>query len=171
MPGTQAMGTAPDYVKSGRGVVYSRLVNCQEGLTIRKPLTPIGNWCITAHIVSEIQERYVPMQLSSEEDKSALVGLWVLLVDNEGQLPNSGAERVPMMARAGNDQTYLLGFKNMSNARRFIQKSQLEAAEPRMVVKGNKSHFLQIARDAGVVGILVDYDPTTQQYATATELY
>jgi hypothetical protein len=111
------------------------------------------------------------MQLGSDEDKSALVGLWVLLVDNEGQLPDAGADRVPMMARAGNDQTYLLGFKNMTNARSFMRKSQLETAEPRMVVKGNKSHFLQIARNAGVVGILVDYDPTTQQYAAATELY
>ena len=111
------------------------------------------------------------MQLGSDDDKSVLVGLWVLLVDNEGQLPDAGADRVPMMARAGNDQTYLLGFKNMTNARSFMKKSQLEAAEPRMVVKGNKSHFLQIARNAGVVGILVDYDPTTQQYAAATELY
>lgn len=111
------------------------------------------------------------MQTSSDDDKSALVGLWVLLVDNEGQLPNAGAERVPMMARAGNDQTYLLGFKNMSNARRFMKKSEIDAAEPRMVVKGNKSHFLTIARNAGVVGILVDYDPTTQEYSTATELY
>lgn len=111
------------------------------------------------------------MQSGSDDDKSALVGLWVLLVDNEGQLPSSSAERVPMMARAGNDQTYLLGFKNMSNARRFMKKSEIESAEPRMVVKGNKSHFLQIARSAGVVGILVDYDPTTQEYTTATELY
>lgn len=109
--------------------------------------------------------------MSSDEDKSALVGLWVLLVDNEGQLPNAGADRVPMMARAGNDQTYLLGFKNMTNARKFMKQSQLEAAEPRMVVKGNKSHFLEIARNAGVVGILVDYDPTTQEYAAATELF
>src|SRR5690606_25647739 len=109
--------------------------------------------------------------MSSDEDKSALVGLWVLLVNNEGQLPGAGAERVPMMARAGNHETYLLGFKNMSQARSFMQKSQVDAAEPRMVVKGNKGHFLQIAREAGVVGILVDYDPTTQQYATATELY
>ncbi len=111
------------------------------------------------------------MQLGSDEEKSALVGLWVLLVDNEGQLPNAGTDRVPMMARAGNEQTYLLGFKNMSNARRFMKKSQTEAAEPRMVVKGNKSHFLRVAREAGVVGILVDYDPATQRYAAATELY
>lgn len=111
------------------------------------------------------------MQLSNDEDKSALVGLWVLLVDNEGQLPSAGTDRVPMMARAGNDQTYLLCFKNMTMARSFMSKSQIEAAEPRMVVKGNKSHFLEIARNAGVVGILVDYDPTTQHYTAATELY
>lgn len=106
------------------------------------------------------------------DDKSALVGLWVLLVDNEGQLSSADPDgRVPMMARTGNDETYLLGFKSMTNARKFIQQSALDTAEPRMVVKGNKSVLLQIARDAGVVGILVDYDPLTQQYAAATELY
>lgn len=106
-----------------------------------------------------------------DDDRSALVGLWVILVDNAGQLPDAGAERVPMMARAGDDQTYLLGFKNMSTARRFLEQSDISGAEPRMVVKGNKNHFLEIARGAGVVGILVDYDPETQQYGSACELY
>lgn len=109
-----------------------------------------------------------------DEDKSPLVGLWVLLVQNEGQLNSADPKgRVPMMARTGNHETYLLGFKNMSNARKFLQQSAIEAeaAEPRMVVKGNKSEVLQIARDAGVVGILVDYDPVTQRYSAATELY
>lgn len=110
------------------------------------------------------------MQTSIDDDKSALVGLWVLLVENHGQLPIDGTDRVPMMARAGNDQTYLLGFKNMTNARQFMQKSHIDQAEPRMVVKGNKSQILRIARDAGVVGILVDYDPMTQEYAAAAEL-
>lgn len=106
------------------------------------------------------------------DDKSALVGLWVLLVENEGQIASvDPVGRVPMMARTGNEETYLLGFKNMTNARKFIQQSSIETAEPRMVVKGNKSQLLQIARDAGVVGILVDYDPLTQRYAAATELY
>lgn len=108
---------------------------------------------------------------SPQADKSMLEGLWVLLVENEGQVPAAVAERVPMMARTANDQTYLLGFKNMTNARRFLQSSELGGVEPRMVVKGNKSQFLQIAREAGVIGILVDYDPNTQQYTTATELY
>lgn len=114
------------------------------------------------------------MQRTSQvsDDAAKLVGLWVVLVNNEGQLtsvdPNA---RVPMMARAGNDQTFLLGFKNMNNARKFLQSSAIEApAEPRMVVKGNHTELLRIARDAGVVGILVDYDPVTQKYATATEL-
>jgi hypothetical protein len=106
------------------------------------------------------------------DEKSSIVGLWVLFVDNEGQLIHADPEgRVPMMARTGNDETYLLGFKSMINARKFLQQSSIEAAEPRMVVKGNKSQLLQIARDAGVVGILVDYDPVTQKYALATELY
>lgn len=106
------------------------------------------------------------------EEVSNIVGLWVLLVENEGQLASIDPHaRVPMLARAGNDQKYLLGFKNMTNAKRFLQSSSLEdAAEPRMVVKGNKGEVLRIARDAGVVGILVDYDPVTQRYAAATEL-
>ena len=105
------------------------------------------------------------------EDKSVLVGLWVLLVENEGQLPTSTSKRVPMMARTGNDETYLLCFKNMSNARRFLKQSEIDGAEPRMVVKGNKNLVLQIARDAGAIGILIDYNPLTQQYASASELF
>ncbi len=104
--------------------------------------------------------------------KSTLDGLWVLLVENEGQLTTADADgRVPMMARAGNDETYLLGFKNMVKARQFLQTSQVEHAEPRMVVKANKSEYIRIASAAGVSGILVDYDPNTQKYAAATELF
>ncbi len=107
------------------------------------------------------------------DDGMVLEGLWVLLVNNEGQLASVAPNgRVPMMARAGDDQTYLLGFKNMVNARKFLKGSSLEAdaAEPRMVVKGNKNQLLKIAKDVGVVGVLVDYDPITQQYATAAEI-
>lgn len=91
--------------------------------------------------------------------RSALEGLWVLLVDNE-----------PMMARAGDDQTYVLGFKNMTKARQFIGASSLEGAEPRLVVRGNKDEILKNARTAGVFGVLVDYDPATNGYAAAAEL-
>ncbi len=100
----------------------------------------------------------------AEIERSSLDGLWVLLVPSEDQ-------PIPMMAKAGNDQTYLLGFKNMTNARKFLADSSIEDAEPRMIVKGNKSEFLSIARENGVVGVLVDYDPATQQYSSATELY
>jgi hypothetical protein len=104
--------------------------------------------------------------------KSSLDGLWVLLVANRGQFPIAGINgRIPMMARTGNDEKYLLGFKNMSKARAFIAQSALENAEPRMVVKGNKSEYLRIAHEAGVTGVLVDYDPRTQEYRSATELY
>ena len=111
------------------------------------------------------------LSANTTSNKSTLDGLWVLLVDNEGQLSTADTDgRVPMMARAGNDETYLLGFKNMSRARQFLQTSQLEHAEVRMVVKANKSEYLRIATAAGVSGILVDYDPITQKYAAATEL-
>lgn len=98
-------------------------------------------------------------------------GLWVLLVDNEGELNAQDASgRVPVMARAGNDQTYLLVFKNVVKARQFVATQSLDGAEPRMVVRGNRDDIVRIARSAGVVGTLVDYDPNTQQYAAATAL-
>lgn len=103
--------------------------------------------------------------------KDALAGLWVLLVNNDGELATQDADgRVPVMARAGNDQTYLLVFKNVVKARQFLEASALEGAEPRMVVRGNKDELVRIARSAGVVGTLVDYDPTTQKYASANAL-
>jgi hypothetical protein len=98
------------------------------------------------------------------DQKSSLEGLWVLLINQE-------AERVPMMARAGNHETYVLGFKNMTNARKFMQASAVDGVEPRMIVRGNKHEFLRLAQDNGAVGVLVDYDPTTHDYAGAAELY
>jgi hypothetical protein len=101
----------------------------------------------------------------------ALSGLWVLLVNNDGELATQDAEgRVPVMARAGNDDTYLLVFKNVVKARQFVAAQDLDGAEPRMIVRANQEVIVQIARSAGVVGTLVDYDPTTQQYAAATAL-
>lgn len=103
--------------------------------------------------------------------RSVLEGLWVLLVDNEGQLGLADADgRVPMMARAGDDQTYLLGFKNVVKARQFLAAAALDGAEPRMVVRGNRDEILRIAHSAHVAGVLVDYDPTTGAYAAAAEL-
>ncbi len=109
--------------------------------------------------------------------KSCLDGLWVLLVDEEtGESRVAPPEperdgRVPIMARAGNEQTYLLGFKNVVNARKFIERSAIDRAEPRMVVKGNKDELLEIAQENGAVGVLVDYDPATQKYSAATSLF
>lgn len=98
-------------------------------------------------------------------------GLWVLLVNNEGELTAQDAEgRVPVMARTGNDQTYLLVFKNLIKARQFVASSELAGAEPRMVVRGNRDDIVRIAKSAGVVGTLLDYDPTTQQYASTGAL-
>lgn len=95
-----------------------------------------------------------------------LAGLWVLLVDNDGELKTQDADgRVPVMARAGNDKTYLLVFKNVVKARQFVATSALDGAEPRMVVRGNRDDIVRIAREAGVVGTMLDYDPATQQYA------
>ena len=109
--------------------------------------------------------------LQTSSSSPTLDGLWVLLVSNEGELlAQDAAGRVPVMARAGNDQTYLLVFKNVVKARQFVSSSQIEGAEPRMVVRGNRDDIIRIARSAGVVGTLLDYDPSTQQYADAKAL-
>ena len=52
----------------------------------------------------------------------------------------------------------------------FLAAQELEGAEPRMVVKGNREDILRIAKSAGVVGTLLDYDPRTQQYAGVESL-
>jgi len=87
-----------------------------------------------------------------------LDGLWVLLGAGE-----------PVLARAGDDQTYLLVFKNVAKARQFVAQQSLDA-EPRMVVRGNRDAILQTAKSAGVVGTLLDYDASTQEYASASAL-
>jgi hypothetical protein len=92
--------------------------------------------------------------------------MWVLLVQNDGELTTQDADgRVPMMARAGNDQTYLLVFKNVVKARQFVSMQAVDGAEPRMVVRANHDDIVRIAKSAGVVGTLLDYDPKTQRYA------
>jgi hypothetical protein len=100
-----------------------------------------------------------------------LYGLGVLLVNNEGALATQDAAgRVPVMCRAGNEQTYLLVFKNVAKARQFVAASEIDGAEPRMVVRGNRDDIVRIAKTAGATGTLLDYDPSTQQYAAADEL-
>ena len=100
-----------------------------------------------------------------------LAGLWVLLVNNDGELATQDADgRVPVMARSGNDQTYLLVFKNVVKARQFVTAQSLDGAEPRMVVRGNREDIVRIAKSAGVIGTMLDYDPSTQKYAETQAL-
>jgi hypothetical protein len=109
--------------------------------------------------------------MRSTTDTTPLTNLWVLLVQNDGELTAQDAEgRVPMMARAGNDQTYLLVFKNVVKARQFLSTQDVDGAEPRMVVRANHDDIVRIAKSAGVVGTLLDYDPTTQKYASTGAL-
>ena len=101
---------------------------------------------------------------------TTIEGLWVLLVPNEGELPTSDPDgRVPMMARAGDEQTYLLAFKNVAKARQFLAACDM-TADARMVVRGNKADMLRIAGSAKAAGVLIDYDPSTQAYLAAIEL-
>jgi len=104
-------------------------------------------------------------------NQNPLTNLWVVLVQNDGELETEDAEgRVPMIARAGNDQKYLLVFKNVVKARQFLSTQEATGAEPRMVVRANHDDIVRIARSAGVVGTLLDYDPATQKYASTGAL-
>lgn len=118
------------------------------------------------HPRSTVTTRRAPPQATT-----FLEGLWVLLVRNEGEIEVSDADgRVPVLALAGNDKTYLLGWKNAVKARQFAAAAELDGAEARMVVKGNKEEILRIVRTAGVAGLLVDFDATTKQYAQDVDL-
>ena len=52
------------------------------------------------------------------------------------------------MALAGNEQRYLLVFRNAAKARQFVASQDLVGAEPRMVVRGNRDELVRIARAA-----------------------
>ena len=117
------------------------------------------------------QENLPTLMTHPRTDTTPLTNLWVLLVQNDGELTAQDADgRVPMLARTGNDQKYLLVFKNVAKARQFLSSQDVNGAEPRMVVRANQADILRIARSAGVVGTLLDYDPTTQKYASAAAL-
>ena len=102
---------------------------------------------------------------------AALEGLWVVLVANEGQLLIADADgRVPVMAKSGDVDAYLLVWKNVAKARQFVTAAELEGAEPRLVVRSNREELVTIARAAHAIGVLIDYDAQSQQYAAATPL-
>ncbi len=102
---------------------------------------------------------------------STIEGLWVLLVQNDGELPDQdGDGRVPVIAQTGNNQMFLLAFKNVAKARQFITEAKLDGADARMVVRGNKDEVLRIARAATCVGTLLDYEAASQKYVTAFAL-
>lgn len=103
--------------------------------------------------------------------QSVLNGLWLLLVKQGDETPITSIEdQVPVMAKAGNDMNYLLGFKNAANARKFLQDSEIDNAEPRMVVGANEQNFVECAKANGAAGVLVDYDLKSREYAKAAEL-
>lgn len=103
--------------------------------------------------------------------RSVLNGLWLLLVNQDDDSSNKIEDQVPVMAKAGNDMNYLLGFKNAANARKFLQDSEIDNAVPRMVVTANQDNFLNCAKANGAAGLLVDYDVSSREYAKASELY
>ncbi|MBL4632996.1 MAG: hypothetical protein JKY56_03940 [Kofleriaceae bacterium] len=107
----------------------------------------------------------------SAPSTSVLNGLWLLLVKQDKEASIKIEDQVPVMAKAGNDQNYLLGFKNAANARKFLADSEIDNAEPRMVVAANSNNFLTCARVNGAAGLLVDFDPNSGEYFKACELY
>ena len=83
-------------------------------------------------------------------ETSSIEGLWVLLVQNDGDLPDQdGDGRVPVIAQTGNNQMFLLAFKNVAKARQFIGEAKLDGADARMVVRGNNAVASDAARGAG----------------------
>jgi len=103
--------------------------------------------------------------------RSVLNGLWLLLVNQDDDSSKRIEDQVPVMAKAGNDMNYVLGFKNAANARKFLQDSEIDNAVPRMVVTANQNNFLDCAKANGAAGLLVDYDASSREYAKASELY
>ena len=90
---------------------------------------------------------------------STMDGLWVVLVQE-------GDEKVPMLARAGDD-IFLLAFKTGFTARKFAREQQLKDAEPRMLVPGSSPAMIARLRSKGAQGVLVDYDAATRTYKHA----
>jgi len=122
---------------------------------------------MTAHMQQATEQRTRPNRNTGAVIPTTIEGLWVLLVANEGELPEADADgRVPMMARAGDDQPYLLAFRNVLKARAFLASCEV-TAEARMVVKSNKADMLRICAAARCAGVLLDYDLATQEYAAA----
>jgi hypothetical protein len=87
-------------------------------------------------------------------------GLWLVLV------PEGESQKVPMMARAGQD-LFVLAFKTGFTARQFVERAAVANAEPRMVVQKQAAQLIEQLRARGAAGVLVDYDPQTQTYKSA----
>lgn len=105
--------------------------------------------------------------ITTSPTPSSIDGLWVLLTANDGELSVQDAEgRVPVLARASNDKTYLLVFKNVVRAKAFIVAQSLELTEPRMIVRGNKDEIIRIAKAGTCAGALLDFEASTGAFAS-----
>ncbi|MEZ4367285.1 MAG: hypothetical protein R2939_13520 [Kofleriaceae bacterium] len=100
-----------------------------------------------------------------------LDGLWVLLAPNEGQFESADADgKVPVLAQAGDQYYYLVAFRNAAKARAFAAANDLDGIDPRMVVGAYKDELVRVARAAGAIGMLVDYEPGTGEPVPAAPL-
>jgi len=92
-------------------------------------------------------------------------------VNNDGELKTQDNDgRVPIMARAGNDQTYLLVFKNVVTARQFVATQELDGAERAWSFVANRDDIVRIAKSAGVIGTDARLRSDDQKYASTGAL-
>jgi hypothetical protein len=94
--------------------------------------------------------------------KQAIEGLWILVVEEDG-------EKVPLLAR-GKSGLYLLAFRTPHAARKFLAESGMPEAEPRLVVRSNAAEIDAYLQARETSGVVIDYDPTTNSYRDAAAL-
>jgi hypothetical protein len=100
-----------------------------------------------------------------------LDGLWVVLVANDGEVGAADADgRAPMMAQSGSGQLLLLAFRTAATARSFVADQEIDDVQYKMIVGQNKEELIELAKAAGALGCLVDYDPATQAYVSTAAL-
>lgn len=102
---------------------------------------------------------------------ASLIGLWVLLVKNDGSHEKAEEGKpVPMVACTDDDHRFLLAFRDAVTAKEYIELSNTEGATPRLVMEDGVADIRSLAKDAGATGLLINFNPQTSAYEDATLL-